>query len=117
MSEIRPLRGQVLVRLLPPEWWNPSGLIIPDIAQEDGFGEKRRPRKGLVVAIGPWKTTRQGLSILPEIKPGEIVICNEYRGVKCRGWGADFRLLKIDDVLAIVEHEITAQPAKANCAV
>lgn len=114
---IKPLKGQVLLKVQPKELTSLQGLILPDII--DVFGTEKRPlRKAFVVSMGAWKTTKSGLSILPDISPGKTVLVSEYSGLKCiLGVSEEFRLCAIDDVLAIVEHEIIAQPAKANCAI
>jgi chaperonin GroES len=107
--QIRPMQGQVLVRLMPPDYWNPVGLHIPESAQLAPRGEKAYPRKASVVAIGPWRKTKQGYAVLPDFHPGQTVICNEYLGTKLtRNIGEQYRLCRIDDVLAVCEE---TQPA------
>lgn len=99
---IRPLKGQVQVRLLPLQY---EGLIF----HEQPDGERMRPREAMVVAIGQWRTTKQGLSILPDFHVGQRVMVSEYLGTKLtREMGEDFRLCRIDDVLAVLEPELTA---------
>ena len=95
---IKPLKNQVLVKLLPHEY---EGLIFHDPDFKD---EKAAPRKGVVVAIGQWRTTKQGFSILPDFHVGQRVIVNEYLGTKLtRDIGENYRLCRIDDVLAVCE--------------
>lgn len=104
--KIKPLTGQVLVRLLPPDFWNPTGLLIPESAQVAPQGEKAYPRKAVVVEIGPWRKTKQGFAILPDFHPGQTVVVNEYLGTKLtRNIGEQYRLCRIDDVLASLTAE------------
>ena len=106
---IKPLKNQVLVRLLPREAFTDSGLVLPDIAQESPKGEKRKPRKALVVAIGNWRTTKQGFSILPDFHVGQRVLINTYAGTALdRGISEHLRLCRIDDVLAVCEEATPA---------
>ena len=101
---IRPLIGQVLVEVLPPEETTASGLFIPDVAQSSPRGEKARPFKAQVVAIGPWKRTKQGFAVLPEFTIGAQILCTPYAGTKLtRNIGERYQLVKITDVLALVE--------------
>lgn len=100
---IRPLTNQVLIRLLPLNPLTDGGLHLPDIAQTAAQGEKARPRKGLVIAIGPWRTGKKGLAILPDFQPGQTVLVSEYTGTKLtRDLGENYRICRVDDVLAIL---------------
>lgn len=103
-TAIKPLRGQCLIRLLPPDNTTHGGLHLPDIATESGRGEKAFPRKGLVVAVGPWRQTKQGFHVLPDFQPGQRVLVSEYLGTKLtRSIGDQLRLCRIDDVLAVLD--------------
>lgn len=65
--------------------------------------EKARPRKGVVIAIGAWRKTKQGFAILPDFQPGDTVLVSEYLGTKMtRNIGEQYRLCRIDDVLAVL---------------
>ena len=111
---IRPLRGQVLVRLLPLEYQRAGKLHLPDIAVANERGQKTLPRKAIVIAIGQWRTTKQGLSILPDFHPGQRVLVSEYFGTKLtRNFGEEYRLCRIDDVLAVLEETLEAPATKA----
>lgn len=106
---IRPLRGQVLVRLLPHDLTTTGGLHLPDVAILAASGEKEFPRKAVVLAVGEWRKTKQGFHILPDFHIGQRVLVSEYDGTKLtRNIGEEFRLVKVDDVLAIVETELKA---------
>lgn len=104
---IKPLTNQVLIRLLPPDYNTPGGLVLPDIAADTPHGEKSAPRKGVVMAIGPWRKTEHGFSILPDFHVGQRVLVSEYSGTKLtRNIGENLRLCRVDDVLAVVEEEL-----------
>lgn len=103
---IKPLRGQVLVRVIPPDLTTHTGLFIPDIANDvpHGSGRKQHPFKAVVVAMGPWKQTKNGYGILPDFGIGSTVICTPYAGQKLsRDIGERLQLVKSEDVLAKVE--------------
>lgn len=101
--QLKPLKNQVLISLLPPESKTAAGLFLPDCAQLAPAFEKAWPRKGTVLAIGPWRTTKAGFAILPDFKPGDTVLVNEYLGTKLtRNIGEQYRLCRVDDVLAVL---------------
>lgn len=111
---IRPLKGQVLVKLLPHEYRSHGGLVLPDCLPLflDGEG-KKLPRKAIVLAVGQWRTTKQGLSILPDFQPGQRVLVDEYFGTKLtRNIGEEYRLCRVDDVLAVLEETLEAPSVK-----
>jgi len=99
---IRPLRCECLVRLLPQNYC-PGEIILPDVETK---GEKAGASRALVVAIGQWKKTRQGLSILPDFMVGQVVIVSKYLGISLREIKTDLKLVHVDDVLAVETHEI-----------
>ena len=100
---IRPMTNQVLVRALPPDTQTDSGIVLPDIAQGSTRGEKAAPIKAIVIAVGHWRTTRAGLSILPDFQPGQTVLVSEYAGTKLtRNIGENLKLCRVDDVIAVL---------------
>lgn len=102
---IRPLQGQVLIRLLPNPPESFGGIVLPDVAFDRSPEDKHKPRFGLVIACGPWKKTKSGFAILPEIKPGDEVLVSEYRGTKLtREIGETLRICRLEDVLALIEN-------------
>lgn len=104
--QIRPLKNQVLVQLLPADTQTDSGIVLPDIAQDTPRGERAVPVKATVVAVGHWRTTINGLSILPDFKPGETVVVSQYVGTRLtRNIGENLKLCRVDDVIAIVEEK------------
>lgn len=79
--------------------------MLPDGYTGNERGEKALPRKALVMAIGPWRKTKQGFAVLPDIKIGDRVLASEYLGTKLtRNIGENLRLCRIDDVLAVLEY-------------
>ena len=99
---IRPLTGQVLIRLLPNPPASFGGIILPDVAFDRIEGEKLKPRLGLVIACGPWRKTKNGFSVLPEVRPNDVVLISEYRSAKLtRSVGEHLRLIRSDDILAV----------------
>lgn len=107
--KIKPLTGQILVQVLPPDDRTDGGLIIPDIAQGDTPGEKQQPFRARVLAMGPWKKTKQGYGVLPDFGIGATVLCTPYAGTKLsRNIGERYQLVRFEDVLAQVDFPTAA---------
>ncbi|MBE15608.1 MAG: co-chaperone GroES [Dokdonia sp.] len=87
---IKPLADRVVIEPLPAETKTASGLYIPDSAQE-------KQQKGKVVAVGTGKKDHK-----MTVKTGDIVIYGKYGGTELRIDGADYMIMREDDILAIV---------------
>lgn len=100
---IRPLKNQVLVEVLPPDEQSAGGIVIPENVREGSKDEKKPVLKGRVLAIGPWRTTKAGFSILPDFQIGNTVVISPYRGTQVGKYvDGRMRLVKTEDVLAVL---------------
>ncbi len=93
--KIKPLAGYALIKPEETEGKTASGLYLPDNAQE-------RPARGSVVAIGdpikhPEHEEKAQFSI------GDLVIYKKWGGDELKIDGQEFKLVKFDDVMAIIE--------------
>ncbi len=86
-EEIRPLGARILVRLVEEESVTKSGLVIPDTAKE-------KPQRGEVAAIGDDEEIK--------VSPGDLVLFAKYSGTEVRLDGADYLILDVSDVLAVI---------------
>ena len=97
---VMPLFERVLIRREEKEMaQSASGIIIPDTAQ------KEKSKLGVVVAVGPGRTSDEGKHIAMTVKEGNKVIFNA-------GWDneidmgekdEEYFLVKEADILAIVK--------------
>ena len=72
-----------------------GGIIIPDTAKE-------KPTEGVVRAVGTGK--RDDDKVIPiEVKEGDRVLVTKYGGTEVKLDGKEYKLLRSDDVLAVVE--------------
>lgn len=111
MRKIRPLTGQVLIEVLPTDNKTPGGIdlpevvrVSPDVVQEQSHDPQKPvpPNIGIVRAIGPWPKLPNGMTLLPEFGVGARVAFNPYRGDQLRYETKPLRLVRLDDVLAVL---------------
>ena len=89
--KIKPLADRVLVKQVAAETKTASGLIIPDTAQE-------KTQAAIVQEVGPG-TEKDKVTVVP----GDNVIYDKYAGTNLKMDGEDYLILKMSDIIAIVE--------------
>jgi len=87
--KVKPLADRVLVKLNKTEAKTAGGIIIPDTAQE-------KTQEGVVVEVGDDKEKIT-------VKNGQRVMYDKYAGTQIKIDGVEHLILKIADVIAIVE--------------
>lgn len=94
---IQPLSDRVVVKLLSAEQKLKSGIIIPDTAKE-------KPQEGEVVAVGPGRLDKDGTGRVPmDVKKGDRVMFENWGGKDFKADGDEFKILREDEILGIVE--------------
>lgn len=93
---IRPLNDRILVKRLEEEEKTAGGIIIPDSAKE-------KPAEGEIMAVGPGKMNEKGERIAMDVKVGDRVLFSKYGGTDVKIEGADFLIMREDDILGVVE--------------
>jgi chaperonin GroES len=89
--KVKPLADRVMVKLEKNEAKTASGIIIPDTAQE-------KTQQGTVTAIGPG-TEKDPITV----KIGDKVMYDKYAGTQVKIDGDEHLVLRISDILAVVE--------------
>jgi chaperonin GroES len=92
MAQIRPLYDRVLVKRIESESTTPSGIIIPDTAQE-------KTQSGSVVAIGTGKILEDGQVRKMVVKEGSKVLFGKYSGTEVKINGQELLILREDELL------------------
>ncbi|WP_298416673.1 co-chaperone GroES [Kordia sp.] len=87
---IKPLADRVLIAPLPAATQTASGLYIPDSAQE-------KQQRGTVVAVGSGKKDEP-----MTVKVGDTVLYGKFSGSEIKYEGADYIIMREDDILAII---------------
>lgn len=93
--KIKPLAGYVVIEPLEAELKTAGGILLPDNAQE-------KPTQGKVVSVGK-SIFEHGKEIIPEFKAGDVVLYKKWGGDDVKMDGVEMKLVKFDDVMAIVE--------------
>jgi len=75
-----------------------SGLIIPEF-------DAPATATGVVVSVGPGRTTKKKVVIEVAVAPGDRVMFDSGAGVKVRTDGEDLVILKEDEIIGVVEDE------------
>jgi chaperonin GroES len=94
--QLKPIRDRVVIRLVEAETATKSGIIIPDAAVE-------KPDQGEILATGEGRVTEDGVVIPMEVKTGDRVLFSKNAGQAVKVDGNEYRILKEDDIMAIVE--------------
>jgi chaperonin GroES len=87
--KVKPLADRVLVKLEKSETKSAGGIIIPDTAQE-------KTQIGAVVDVGDDKD-------VIKVKAGQKVMYDKYAGTQVKIGGEDHLILKMSDILAVIE--------------
>lgn len=93
--KVKPLEDRIIVRALEAEEKTSGGIIIPDNAKE-------KPQKGEVVAVGPGKTSDQGVKITMSLKKGDTILYGKYSGTEVKIDGQEYLIMRESDALAIL---------------
>jgi chaperonin GroES len=89
--KVKPLGDRVLVKLEKNEAKTAGGIIIPDTAQE-------KTQQGVVVETGPG-TEKEKVTV----KNGDRVMYDKYAGTQVKIDGEEHLIVKMSDIVAIVE--------------
>ena len=93
---IKPLMGYVLVEPSEAESKTASGIILPESAQE-------KPAQGKVMACGDDMVMENGKSVKCPVKVGDKVVYKKWGGDEIKISGVEYKLVKFDDLMAILE--------------
>lgn len=93
---IKPVSDRILLKMKENEETTKSGIILSN-------GSKEKPQIAEVIEVGPGTTNDEGKEIKMHIKKGDNVIVSKYAGTEIKYEGAEYIIVKQDDILAIVE--------------
>ena len=93
--KLTPLADRVVVKMTEAEETTKGGIILAGTAKE-------KPTVAEVIAVGPGGTV-DGKTVTMTVKPGDKVVMDKYSGTKINLDGTEFIIVKLADILAIVE--------------
>ena len=94
-SNLKPLADRVVVRPKPKPETTPTGIVLPDTANE-------RPQEGTVLAVGPGRVLDSGTRVAPEVKAGDDVLFAKYAGTEVKLDEEEYLVMRETDLLAVV---------------
>lgn len=92
-----PISDHIVVKPVSAEEKSASGIIIPDTVS------KERPERGEVISVGPGRQLDNGSVSRMDVKPGQIVLFKKYAPDEVKINGEEFLIIKMEDIMAIVE--------------
>ena len=92
---IKPLADNVVIKVAKAEETTKSGIVLTSAAQE-------KPQIAEVVAVGPGGMVN-GKEVGMTVKVGDKVIAAKYSGTDVKLDGEEYTIIRLDDILAIVE--------------
>ena len=91
---LKPLGDRVIIKKIEAEEKTKSGIVLPSSAKE-------QPQMAEIVAIGADITNDEKKK--DQIKLNDKVIFSQYAGTEVKIDGEEYTILKLNDILAVVE--------------
>ena len=92
---LKPLFDRVVIKDAEMEETTKGGLILTSSAKE-------KPQYAFVVAVGPGGVV-DGKDVTMQVKVGQKVVYSKYAGTEIKIDGAEYKIARQNDILAIVE--------------
>ncbi len=89
--KLKPLADRVLLQEVEEEEEEQGGIVLPEEARSD-----QNLLRAAVVAVG---TDKDEI----EVNEGDTVLIDSFSGRKFEADGADYRIVKAEDILALAE--------------
>jgi chaperonin GroES len=96
---LQPIGDRIIVRRESSDEKTAGGILLPDAA-------KKKPQRGVVVAVGPGKVNKKTGSRVPmQLKAGDKVLFTAWAGdeFKDRRDPNEILVMHEEDVLAVIE--------------
>ena len=97
MPNLHPINDHIIVKALSAEETSAAGIIIPDTV------DKERSERGEVIAVGPGRALDNGNRSPMDVKVGDKVIFKKYAPDEVKIDGQEYLVIRIDDVMAVIE--------------
>ena len=104
---LRPLADRVVTKMVEAEETTKSGIILTAAAQE-------KPSIAEAVAVGPGGMV-DGNEVKMTVSVGDKVLISKYSGTEVKVDGVEYSIVRLGDILAVVE-DGAKKPAAKKCA-
>ena len=96
--KLQPIGDRIIVRRESSDEKTASGILLPDTA-------KKKPQRGVVLAVGPGKLNKKGERQPMQLKAGDKVLFTSWAGDEFKERGSSDAILVMheEDVLAVVD--------------
>ena len=88
---IKPLQDRVVVKMVEAEETTKGGIILSGSAKE-------KPEVAIVLEVGPGTS-----EVKMEVKKNDKVLISKYAGTNVKLEGEEFIIVRMEDILAIVD--------------
>jgi len=93
--KLTPLADRVVLKAMEAEETTKSGIILAPAAKE-------KPSVAEVIAVGPGGLV-DGKEVVMTVKVGDQVITDKYAGTSVKMGDEEFVIVRLSDILAIVD--------------
>jgi chaperonin GroES len=95
---LQPIGDRIIVRRESSDEKTAGGILLPDTA-------KKKPQRGVVLAVGPGKLNKKGERQPMQLKAGDKVLFTSWAGdeFKDRKDPNEVLVMHEEDVLAVIE--------------
>lgn len=95
-TKLKPLGNRILARRLEADEKLKGGIILPESA-------KKKQETAEVIAIGTGKPGKKGECEPFPVKVGNRILMDKYAGQEVTLDGEEFVIVRVEDIIAIVE--------------
>lgn len=95
-TQLKPLGNRVIAQRLEAEETLKGGIILPDSA-------KKKQEMARIIALGEGKKTEDGKIIPISIKIGDVILMDKYSGQDVTVDDQEYIIVKVEDIIAIIE--------------
>ena len=92
---VKPLADRVVLKMVEMEETTKSGIILAGSAKE-------KPQIAEVVAVGPGGVV-DGKEVTMYVEVGDKVVISNYAGTEVKLDGEEYKIVRQNDILAVVE--------------
>ena len=93
--KLKPLADRVIIKMVEAEETTKSGIILTGSAKE-------KPVVSEVVAVGPGGVV-DGKEVTMYVEVGDKVVISNYAGTEVKLDGEEYKIVRQNDILAVVE--------------